>query len=413
VADGGKERFHFIDQFRGLIVAMMGLDHASGYFNSVWKTMNMFDPFFNGFGQFAVRTMSYLCAPGFLILNGAVSWYSYSRRVAGGGNAWKARWHMISRGLFLVLVQMTWVNCAWVGFRRQNPLPWWAVAVIGLFGAFLALRMRRALWIRLVTAAALLAASPILTSNLPHFGIIACIGLSMVLMGFLVGAPWGLRLFVGLAVLAVHPALLKIPYQEKVMWQQVLMQTFIDAGDWNKYPVLPWFALSALGSVMGVGWFRAWTTARRRIGLSFLIGGAAIAASTVVRELRGYGNLTLFDQFPHFSFFLDTKYPPGLSHLLWYFGAVCLTVGVIQWLGGISQKLVSWLGTYGRVALFFYGMHIAVLSVVADRLGVCYRQEEVMGTLVGWLALLAVMFPLCWWFGRLKARSTNLVIQMI
>jgi uncharacterized membrane protein len=413
VADGGRERFHFIDQFRGLIVALMGLDHASGYFNSVWKSLNMFDPFFPTWGQFATRYSSYLCAPGFLILNGAVSWYSFARRTAGGTPVWKAKWHMIQRGLFLVLIQITWVNCAWVGFRRQYPLPWWAIIAIGLFVAFLALRMKRALWVRIVTAAALFAATPILTSNLPHFGIIACIGLSMVLMALIVDAPWWLRLVIGLAILGIHPALLKIPYDAKALGPRLIMQTFVDAGEWNKYPVLPWFALSVLGSVVGVGWLRAWKSPKQRIGWSAVVGLAGLAASTLVREFRGYGNLTIFDQFPHISFFMDTKYPPGLAHLLWFFGAVCLTVALIQALGLISRHIVGWLATYGTVALFFYGMHIAILSVVADRLGVHYRQENVPGTLVGWVLLLVVMFPLSRWFASVKAKNKNPVIQMI
>ncbi len=64
------------------------------------------------------------------------------------------------------------------------------------------------------------------------------------------------------------------------------MQTFVGLqGDWNKYPVLPWFALGMLGSVMAVGWFGGWKTVKRRILMSWGIGLAAIAVG-VRRSLR-------------------------------------------------------------------------------------------------------------------------------
>ncbi len=82
----GRDRFPFIDQFRGLIGIMMALGHSSGYFNGAWKSLDMFDPLFNSAGQFGLRYMGYLCAPGFLMMNGAVSWFSYTRRRAVGGD---------------------------------------------------------------------------------------------------------------------------------------------------------------------------------------------------------------------------------------------------------------------------------------------------------------------------------------
>ena len=58
-------------------------------------------------------------------------------------------------------------------------------------------------------------------------------------------------------------------------------------GDWNKYPVLPWFALGCMGSVMAAGWFGGWKTPRRRILMSLGIGLASIALARAVRMLRG------------------------------------------------------------------------------------------------------------------------------
>ena len=364
----GKERYVFIDQFRGLVGIMMALGHSSGYFNSAWKSLDMFDPLFSNFGQFALRYMGYLCAPGFLMMNGAVSWLTYGRRRAAGATEWQAKWHLLKKGLFLILVQVLIVNAAWIGFRRLN---------------------------------------------LPHLGVIACIGTSMCLLALFINARWQIRLAVGLVTFAVHPALLRIPYDEGILWQRVLMQTFVDSGDWNKYPVLPWFALATMGSVMATGWLSAWKTPRQRIAWSWGIGLTSIALATVVRLLRGYGNTTIFDVPGHYSFFLDQKYPPNLFHNLWFFGAVTFMVGTIHLIGQFAMPVVRWLGTIGRVPLFFYVVHISILSLVADRFGVYFRQGAVGASFIGWIALLAVMYPLAMWFGGVKSRSKNPIIGLI
>lgn len=363
-----KERYVFIDQFRGLVGIMMALGHSSGTFNSAWKSLDMFDPLFSNFGQFALRYMGYLCAPGFLMMNGAVSWLTYGRRIKAGKTEWQAKWHLMKRGLFLIAVQVLIVNQAWVGFRRLN---------------------------------------------LAHLGIIACIGISMCLVALFINARWPIRLAVGLVTFAAYPALLRIPYDENVLWQRVLLQTFVDAGDWNKYPVLPWFAFATLGSVMATGWLSGWKTPRQRIAWSWGIGLAAIGVATVVRLLRSYGNTTIFDQFGHYSFFLDQKYPPNLFHNLWFFGTVSFMVGTIHLIGQFAMPAVRWLGVIGRVPLFFYVVHITILYLVSYDLGVYWRAGEVGASLIGWVALLVVMFPLAIWFGKVKATSKNPIIALV
>ena len=82
-----RQRFEFIDQFRGLIGVMMALGHSNYYFNAAWLSLDPLDPFFDNFGQFVLRYMGYLCAPGFLMMNGAMMSYAYWRRIAAGESA--------------------------------------------------------------------------------------------------------------------------------------------------------------------------------------------------------------------------------------------------------------------------------------------------------------------------------------
>jgi uncharacterized membrane protein len=361
-------RVDYIDQFRGLVGVLMLLGHSSYYFNAVWHHLDPDDPFFSSQAQFILRYLGYLCAPGFLMMNGAMTWFSYTKRRAAGAADWAARWHLIQRGLFLVLVQVTWVNASWGGFAEFKP---------------------------------------------GHIGIIACIGLAMVFLTFVVHLRWQLRVALALAVFALHPLLLRLPYDREAGWQMVLMQTFVDAGEFNKYPVIPWFGLAVMGSAMASLWIGAWRTAPRRVVMSLVVGGVALGLAILVRLGRGYGNLLPFSTFGHYSFFLDQKYPPSLYHQLWFWGVVMVVMAAIQALGSLWPRLVAPLGVVGRVPLFYYCVHIGILGVFSKRLGMYYREGGVAATLAGFAIMLVVMMPLAAWFGALKRKSKNPIIQMI
>jgi len=365
---GEKQRFLFIDQFRGLIVILMLVDHTSYYFNSIWNQIDPLDPLFDTWGQFVLRYVSYLCAPGFLMMAGAMVWWSYHKRIEKGTRDWTVRWHLIQRGLFLILMQITWVNSSWGGFSEFKP---------------------------------------------NHLGIIACIGISMILMTFIVKLNWQLRFLIGLVILAIHPIFLKIPYDPDITWQRVLMQTFIDAGAFNKYPVMPWFALLTLGSAMATGWLSVWKTDKKRIDMSIGIATVAILTAIAVRMSRGYGNIFPFSSFGSYSFLFDQKYPPSLYHSLWFFGFVVLGIAGFIAIGKIAPKLLVIFTIPGKVPLFFYGMHIAIMGVFVKRFDFFYREGAVLESLIGLVVMLIIMLPLCKWFYGVKLRSKNYLIRMI
>ncbi len=363
-----KQRFEFIDQFRGLVVILMLVDHTSYYFNSIWKQIDPLDPLFDSWGQFALRYVPYLCAPGFLMMFGAMTWWSWQRRIKKGTSVWAARWYLIKRGLFLVVLQMTWVNSSWGGFREFQP------------------------W---------------------HLGIIACIGISMILLTFIVNWRWQWLLVTGLAILIIHPFLYQISYDPEIVWQRVLMQTFIDAGDFNKYPVLPWFGLAILGSVMANGWLSAWKTDKKRITMSTGIAAVALLLAVGVRMSRGYGNIFPFSDFGSYSFFFDQKYPPSLYMNLWFFAFVLLAVSGFIAVGKSAPKLMEVFSIPGRVPLFFYGVHIALMGIFVKRLDLFYREGGVIDSLIGLVVMMVIMLFLCKWFYGVKSRSKNFIIRMI
>jgi uncharacterized membrane protein len=346
----------------------MLVDHCSYYLNSIWNYLDPFDPLFASWGQVAIRYVSYLCAPGFLIINGAMVWWSYFRRKNKGVSDWAFRRQIIQRGFFLIILQMTWVNSSWSGFSNFEP------------------------W---------------------HLGIIACIGISMILQSLIINLRWEIQLVIASLILIIHPLLLKIPYDTNDTWSTVLMQTFIDAGEFNKYPVLPWFALALLGSVIAHGWLKLWNTDKRRILWSLGIGTAALLIAVILRMARGYGNTFPFSDFGSYSFFFDQKYPPSLFFNLWFFGCSLVVISIIIAVNKFLPQLFLILDITGKVALFFYCMHIAILGVFSKRIGLFYHEGEVAATLIGVVIMMMVMVPLSQWFYKVKSRSKNFIIRMM
>ncbi len=364
----GKQRFDYIDQFRGFVGILMLMGHSSYYFNAIWLHLDPLDPLFPDWAQFALRYAGYLCAPGFLMMNGAMVWWSFHRRIVKGTPEGTARWHLIQRGLFLILVQMTWVNSSWGGFR---------------------------------------------TFHLWHFGVISSIGISMILLTAIIKQRWQIRLLIAVIILLVHPLLLRIAYNPEIIWQEVLMQTFVTAGKFNKYPVLPWFSLAVLGSVMATGWLEVWKTDKKRIVMSLAIAATAFALAIIVRMGRGYGNIFPFSGFGSWSFFLDQKYPPSLFMNLWFFASVVVGVAIFIALGKIIPKWLVVFSIPGKVPLFFYAVHLAVLGIFVKRTGWFYREGGVTETFIGVAVMMVVMLPLCVWFFGVKRRSKNYFIRMI
>jgi len=362
-----KQRFDFIDQFRGLVGVMMALGHCNYYFNSVWLSLDPLDPFFGTTGQFWLRYMGYLCAPGFLMMNGAMVYYAYWRRVNNGISDGRARWDFVQRGLFLIAVQIVWVNASWGGFTRLR---------------------------------------------LDHFGIIATIGASMLLLTLMVRWRWQWRLAAVAVLFLVHPLLLRIPY-DPASWTHIPMQLFVDAGDYNKYPIIPWFALAVVGSVMAHFWFEVWRDPATRANRTMGVGLALVLAAWAVRWWGGgYGNIFPHGDFLSWAFCLVQKYPPSLAHQFWFAGAVIFMVGVFCRVG-MYVGLMKPLGIVGRVPMFFYAVHIPLLAIFTRRIGVYYREGEVLASFVGLAGLLMVMMPLAVWFGGVKRRSRNWFIRMI
>ncbi len=343
-----SERLSGVDRLRGLVIVLMALDHMRGF-------VAPFSP--EDFSRttlafFLVRWVTHFCAPVFLLLAG-VGANLHSQR---GDRAATARF-LFTRGLWLMLLELTWVNFSW-------------------FFSFDSL----------------------------HLGVLWAIGGAMVVLSALVRLP---RRWVGLA------GLLMILVLEFTVLEpdNPVMGLLFEPSSWELgglsvqvvYVIVPWWA------VMALGWgFGDLIRDRRRV----LVGLGMTLAFLGLRAWNGLDQP--WEVYPETGrtvahFLNPSKYPPSLLFLLMTLGPALMVLGLLERLPR------SPLDVFGRVPLFFYLIHLPFIHVAGmawNRLR--HGQTSASGTelelwaIVGlWVLASALLYPICVRWAALKRKHPD------
>jgi len=311
-------RVSSIDIVRGAVMVVMALDHVRD-----WVTDLRFQPedlSRSSAALFATRWVTHFCAPTFFFLAGVGIGLALAR--SGSGSSLTR--FLLARGLWLLILELVITPVGWqFGFQLipAFALVLWALAW-SMIAMALLIRVRADVLAAL--ALAMIAGHNLFDSIRPDdLGALAI--------------PWRLLHVPGFAI----PGVL-----------------------FTAYPLVPWVAVMALGSVAAAVY--NWPAAERRRVL-IASGASAIAAFVVLRAINGYGNpapwahqrtaaLTVA------SFFNVLKYPPSLDYLLMTLGPMLIALAASEEARG---AVVRWLSVYGRVPLFFYVVHIFVAHALA------------------------------------------------
>ena len=387
-----RARHTGIDAVRGAIMVIMALDHVREFFHADAMVFQAEDLARTTPILFLTRWITHVCAPGFAFLAGVAA----SRRLARDGSVARLSRHLWTRGLWLVLLELTVMRFAFnFRFSAQDPL---------------------------------------------LLIILVALGLSMVVLAGLVYLPTGAVAAFGVAVVLLHNLLDPVRAQDfgalAPLWTLLHAPgAFLVAGlpVVSGYPVLPWAGVMALGFAAG-GLFDLERARRRR--LLARTGLALVAAFVVVRAVNIYGDPSPWSAqatpvMTVLSFLRTTKYPPSLQFVLMTLGPLLVA---LAWADRRSPAPGHPLVVIGRVPLFYYVVHfwlahIAASAVAAWQYGVTLAffsgPFPSMGgsrdlfppgfgyplwvTYVAWAGVVAVMYPLCRWYGRIKAERTVVV----
>lgn len=372
-------RLASVDVVRGAVMVLMALDHVRDYVTDL--RFQPEDLSRATAALFATRWVTHFCAPAFFLLAGIGIGLSANRAAQPRGLSR----YLVTRGLWLLVLDLV-----------ITPIGW-------QFG------------FRLIPAFAL---------------VLWALGLSMIAMALLVHLPRALVGVLSVVVIAGHNLFDRVRPEAfgalAPLWSVLHVPGFVIPGVlFVGYPLVPWFAVMALGYVLA-GAFTWEAASRRRLFL--ILGIAAVALFIVLRGMNGYGNTFQWSEqrtlaLTVASFLNVRKYPPSLMFLLMTLGPVLVALALTERARG---WFADWLAVYGRVPLFYYAGHIVVAHLVAMALALAQSGElrrvpiihdpgavpashgvGLVGVYIAWMIVVLLMYYPCREFARLKETRTD------
>jgi len=383
----GRVRLDSVDLLRGLVIVIMALDHARDYFTEV--RFDATDLTQTTAALFLTRWITHFCAPVFVFLAGT-SAYLYASRGRSRGEVSR---FLLTRGLWLVLLELTVVRWAWTFNFSYTELLF--VQVI---------------WV---------------------------IGVSMIALAALIHLPLPAAAGVGIAMMAGHNLLDGITPESLgawgPLWTVLHVQSAIPLGGGRVfiviYPLIPWIGVMAAGYAFGALLSRPERERRRTL---LLLGGALTLAFVVLRAANGYGDPAPWSVQDGagrtaLSFLNTTKYPPSLLFLLMTLGPAIAALPLLERLTGPAARAVT---VFGRVPLFFYVLHLYLIHALALAMGtlagfdprsflhVWLLNPEGWGyglpvVYLVWVSVVLALYPACRWFAGVKARRREVWLSYL
>ncbi|GAB5496552.1 MAG: DUF1624 domain-containing protein [Phycisphaerales bacterium] len=377
------ERIASIDILRGLVMILMALDHARVYFGPT--PFDPTDPEATTPGWFATRFVAHFCAPVFVFLAGTSAFMVYSR---GMSRAALSR-RLFTRGLWLILVELTIVNAGW-GFLFAGV---WILQVI---------------W---------------------------AIGVSMVVLSALIWLPISIIGVIGLAMIGTHnifdgytPSGESRLVQDTwtVLHVQQPLATFgaVSSGFPRVlvvYPLVPWIGVMAAGFAFG-----ALLRTNKRHLFCIVIGLVCIGLFLALRLTNSYGDpyeMTVYDDRATtiMSVLHINKYPPSLQFLLLMLGLPILSMPLLDLLAARAGRLIEPVRVFGNVAMLYYILHIPLTHIFSGLLSLALYDQWIAWVFTGnypesytpklwlvyaaWIPIVLLLYPVCAWYARLRRRK--------
>jgi len=405
-----RGRIDSIDLLRGIVMAIMMLDHTRDFVHSGAFTFDPTDLTKTTAAVFLTRWITHYCAPVFVFLAGTGAYLQFAR---GKGKRELSRF-LVTRGLWLIVLEFTVVR----------------------FGVFFSLDYR----------------------FLGMMQVIWVIGVSMIVLAALIHLPLRLIAAFGVAMIALHNLLdgfrvegwqgpgSPVPGFGAKLWMiaHQAFQGFPVVGFPSPivvviYPLIPWIGVMAAGYAFGALYQKdaAW---RRRVLL--VLGSGTTVLFVILRAINAYGDPAKWSGqkstlFTVLSFLNTTKYPPSLLFLSMTLGPTMIALALFEsgsasrTLSGsrsIFTPLRNFFVTFGRVPLFFYILQWYTAHLIGIVAGLLARQpvayqfaspvdkfESVPAGIgfrlwvvyVCWALGVILIYPLCKWFAGVKARRRD------
>lgn len=394
----GNARIDSVDLLRGVIMAIMMLDHTRDFVHSDAFIFDPTDVARTYPLLFFTRWITHFCAPIFVLLAGTGA---YFQRIRGKPEGELSRL-LLTRGLWFVALEL-------VVFR-----------LVIFFNADV-------------------------TVLLAFLQVIWVIGWSLIVLAAVIHLPLRLIVLMGVAMIALHNTMdgvqvttwtgpgTSVPGFSASLWKilhepgVIFPFGFPGPAVLVLYPLIPWIGVMWAGYALGSLYERAGAERRRAL---VQLGAALVLGFLVLRGVNIYGDPVRWSPYGTqtktiLSFLALSKYPPSLLYLMMTLGPALLFLASFDGRarGAIARVFIA----YGRVPMFFYVLQWVTthsLAIVAclvagqstdylfSNLGFGPPPPPGFGFGLGavyalWILGLILLYPLCVWFAGVKARRRD------
>lgn len=339
---------------------------------------------------FMSRWITYLCAPVFVFLAGTSAYLSSqkSKDVAS------SRFHMIKRGLWLILLDLVIIN----------------------FILYFDIQFHTVL-----------------------FSVVASIGFGFIILGLLLKIP---SLYLGIigAVIIFGHGLFGIYSPVLTEFTKIALNPLLTLSVYPfssdkmfvlAYPPLPWLGIMLLGFSFGKMFIHEYAKRNKQL---ITIGLTTIAIFILLRYLNVYGDPQQWafqkdTMTTLLSFFNVSKYPPSFLFALVTMGVMFLLLGFADRFNSSLQRILI---VYGKVPLFYYVVHfllIHLITLIMLKLqGVPFSEMEFATSTFGrpknietgvplwmifiiWPMVVAMLYLPCKWHWQYKQNHRNFLTR--
>jgi uncharacterized membrane protein len=391
-----SKRIESIDILRGIVMIIMCLDHTRDYFQDLQSAGWPMDLETTTPSLFFTRYITHFCAPIFVFLSG-VSIFLQSKRKTKK----ELTVFLLTRGLWLIFLEIFLNNFLW-NFD--------------------------------------------VTYNIVVFQVIWAIGASMVILAGLIHLNKKVLLILGIVIVSGHNLLNEFGYSSIVyvydgkgamdfLWYLIHQPGGFEIGENHRfisagYPMLPWLGVMILGFCLGSLYSKSFDQLRRSKYL-IVIGSSALLLFILLRTFNLYGDpqFSFYAQDSFFksmvSFLRITKYPPSFHFILVTIGVCLISLALLE---KFKNRITDFLLVFGRVPLFFYFVHVAVIHVASMLMKPLYGDvmystvnnyenfineqhrylgTDLLGVYIAWILIIAALYYPCLKYMRYKMNNKD------
>lgn len=378
-----KQRIQSIDVLRGIIMALMALDHTRDYFHIDGMTGSPTDMETTTPLLFFTRWITHFCAPTFVFLSGTSIYLQSLRKTKK-----ELALFLFTRGLWLMFAELTLVG---VGWSFDISFDFFFLQVIWAIGC-----------------------SMVILSALIFFRYWA-----LVAIGILLTLLHNIMDYITITNdnLDVAANFFLITEFEPYVLGSVRFMT--------AYAILPWTGIMLLGYAAG-RWFKSEVRPETRKKALITTGSLLIALFICLRLMNSYGDPAPWEVqrngiYTFLSFLNVTKYPPSLMYACMTIGPALIVLALIE---NIRNRFTAVFNVFGRVPFFYYLIHIYIIHILCVilffaegysiednetmRMTFGFRPEENFGFSLGivyliWVLVLALCYFPSRWYNNYKS----------